>query len=186
MPSPSVLKIHGQQIAGPGHIGADLGHQGIGGCEALLIAQAGHEVQAQLIAVEVQVRIQQEALDAQAVIPEGGLAADELAQAGGADHMPADFHRRQLVHVKAVLLAQGTQHIGLAAATAPSYISAALWCPWDVLVWVCRSASIMFPPADTLCRSAAGLKGGTFASDISLQTTSLCRDAGIIIICHGA
>ena len=31
-----------------------------------------------------------------------------------------------------------------------------------------------------------GLKGGTFASDISLQTTSLCRDAGIIIICHGA
>ena len=54
------------------------------------------------------------------------------------------------------------------------------------VVWVCRSASIMFPPADTLCRSAAGLKGGTFASDISLQTTSLCRDAGIIIICHGA
>ena len=33
--------------------------------------------------------------------------------------MPAHFHRRQLVHVKAVLLAQGTQHIGLAAAAAP-------------------------------------------------------------------
>ena len=99
------LKIHGQQIAGPGHVGADLGHQGIGGVETLLVAQAGHEVQAQLAAVEVQIRIQQEALDAQAVIPEGGLAADELVQAGGADHMPAYFHRRQLVHVKAVLLA---------------------------------------------------------------------------------
>ena len=189
-PAAVPLKIHGQQIAGPGNVGADLGYQGIGGLEALFVAQTGHEVQTQLIAVEVQVRIQQEALDTQAVVPEGGLAADvghglqglaqvrhhhaggvdarrgqhgvrdgdigrreaqtgaaafavhhqslaavgmaqqaggrgyvaladELAQAGGADHMPAHFHRRQLVHIKAVLLAQGTQHIGLAAAAAP-------------------------------------------------------------------
>ena len=47
------LKIHGQQIAGPGHVGADLGHQGIGGVETLLVAQTGHEVQAQLAAVAV-------------------------------------------------------------------------------------------------------------------------------------
>ena len=75
-PAAVPLKIHGQQIAGPGNVGADLGYQGIGGLEALFVAQTGHEVQTQLIAVEVQVRIQQEALDTQAVVPEGGLAAD--------------------------------------------------------------------------------------------------------------